>query len=85
MVQKESIGLMPPSQLFDIAICVVSSSRSREVSLDNHLLLVVDVGIVKSVLEVLPESVAGLNLRVQSCPPAGTMNRCSDSVVACWN
>jgi len=57
-------------------------SGPSKVAFDNHLLLMINVRIIQSILEVFPEPVASLNLRVQPSLSAGLyggLPRCRSS------
>lgn len=54
-------------------------------TLNDHLLLMVDVRLVQCVLEVLPETVAGLDLGVQPRFPLRSVDRGPDAIVTPLN
>ena len=56
-----------------------------EVTLDDHLLLMIDGSDVQSVLEVLPETMTGLYLRVQTNLSSCSIDGRPDAPVATWN
>src|SRR6266571_5953641 len=69
------------STLVDVPVDIMFGPCPGEVPLDDHLLLMVNVRIIQGVLEILPQSVTGLYLRVQSSLPLGSVDGGPDAIV----
>lgn len=70
------------AKLFKISVGVMFRAGPSEMAFDDHFLFMVDVRIIQTILEVVSESVARLNLGVQPDHSLSLKNSYSDAVVA---